>query len=206
MTYRSMRPLLGALVVVGSLSLSAWPIPSHAQTRTGICHIDCFSDFTACLAATSGCRVQELTECRDGSSCSNGGCADGTRCPRTLTPECIPCMTARATCLTSCDDTYLPELFNATFKAKLDPDIQRALLAEVAAAEHAMGHAHQQAAQHLKVYRSLVRALSRKTISDATVAGLDEVARRSAATLQSDAVAACVSTLTSVGEGVFVSK
>lgn len=206
MTYRSMRSLLCALVVVCSLLLSVWPIPSQAQTRTGICHIDCFSDFTTCVAATSGCRVQEFTECRDGSSCSNSRCADGARCPTSLTPECIPCMTARATCLASCDDTYLPELINATFKAKLDPDIQRALLAEVAAAEHAMGHAHQHAAERLKVYRSLVRALSRKAISDATASSLDEVARRSAATLQSSAAAACVSTLTSVGEVVFVSK
>jgi len=206
MTYRSMRLFLCTVVAAVSLLLSAWPIHSHAQTRTGICHIDCFSDFTACLAATSGCRVQELTECRDGSTCSNGRCADGTRCPTSLTPECVPCMTARATCLAGCDDTYLPELFNATIKAKLDPDIQRALLREVAAAEHALGHADQQAAQHLKVYRSLLRALSRKTISEATVSGLEEVARRSVATLQSNAVPACVSTLTSVGEVVFVSK
>ena len=169
---------------------------AYAQGQSGICHVDCLSAMRSCLASTPGCRSSE-GRCRDGSQCRNGSCPDGTSCPRNWSAECSPCYTAHSDCLLKCPETWLPELFDVTLKAKLDPAVEVALRKELEAAQRALRQGVAEAVLHLSAYQTLVRAqMGKKTISQATATALEEVARRSAATLQSKALPACATTLT----------
>ncbi len=205
---QSSRPRHRFLVSVACLVLSSSLSPTYAQAQvTGICQVDCFSALANCMASTPGCRVTEDRDCPDGTQCHNGRCGNGATCPKAISAECAPCIAARSICLAGCPETWLPELIDATIKAKLNPATERVLLRELLAAERAATQGVQQAAQHIKTYQTLLRVESRdKAISDPVVSKLDEVAQRTAATLQSKQVPACVASLTDVGEVVIKSK
>jgi hypothetical protein len=137
--------------------------------------------------------------CQDGSACGEripNRCANNQLCGRN--PECgEECDAGLDVCLTGCGvDVSFHDLAVVTVTSALEEGTERALLAKVLAAEQALERAIGQAVQHLATYRSQVRALAGKKMSEGTAAALEMVGRHVETALQDGTVGQCVSALT----------